>query len=103
MSRTDFIDVEWFGRTEKIGIVLTYNEYDGFKCRMKPVSGVSEKIDIKDLMDNAAKIPFRWAWGVWGSRMKAEWMNRHLSDNDFSVLRYDGRDYDKKTLEEVKQ
>lgn len=105
MSR--FVDVEWFGREDKIGIVLTYDEHDGFKVRMAPVPKFvhqepSEEMDIKYLMDNAAKIPFEWAWGIWGSRMKAEWMNEHLSDSDYSVVRYDGRNYNVKTLEEVK-
>lgn len=100
MSR--FVDVEWFGRDHKIGIVLTYDEHDGFKVRMAPVSGESEEADTQFLMREAAKVPFEWAWGIWGSRMKAEWMNEHLSDSDYSVIRYDSRNYNVNTLEEVK-
>lgn len=99
-----FVDVEWFGRDHKIGIVLTYDEHDGFKVRMAPVfhRDNDEESDIKYLLENAAKVPFEWAWGIWGSRMKAEWMNEHLSDGDFSIIRYDSRKYNVKTLEEVK-
>lgn len=102
MSR--FVDVEWFGRDQKIGIVLTYDEHDGFKVRMAPVpsGSESEDADVKWLLANAAKIPFEWAWGIWGSRMKAEWMNEHLSDSDYTVIRYDSRNYNVNTLEEVK-
>jgi hypothetical protein len=34
---SEFIEVEWFGREHTIGIVLTYDEHDGFKARMAPV------------------------------------------------------------------
>lgn len=100
-----FIDVEWFGRGHKIGIVLTYDEHDGFKVRMSPVqAGVqlqSEENNIKWIMENAAKIPFEWAWAIWGSRMKTEWIHEHLADGDYSIVRYDSRNYDVKTLQEV--
>lgn len=104
MSR--FIDVEWFGRDQKIGIVLTYDEHDGFKVRMAPLpvflSDEDEDAGVKWLMENAAKVPFEWAFGIWGSRMKTEWLHEHLSDSDYSVIRYDSRNYNVKTLEEVK-
>lgn len=114
---SEFVDVEWFGREQKIGIVLTYDQHDGFKCRMAPlretmitVAGITlpnghrstEEQDIEWLMKNAAKIPFEWAWGIWGRRMVATWENRHLADGTAKVIRYDGRNYDVKTLEEVK-
>lgn len=100
-----FVDVEWFGRDQKIGIVLTYDEHDGFKVRMAPLppgAETDETYSIQWLLDNAAKVPFDWAWGIWGSRMKAEWMNEHLADSDYSVIRYDSRNYNVNTLEEVK-
>lgn len=106
MSR--FVDVEWFGRDHKIGIVLTYDEHDGFKVRMAPLPSLdfgeepNEEKDVAWLMENAAKVPFEWAWGIWGSRMKAEWMNEHLADDDFSTIRYDSKEYSVHTLEEVK-
>lgn len=113
---SDFVDVEWFGREQKIGIVLTYDMHDGFKCRMAPLpfgpleQGIdgpvlvdrSEEADVKWLMANAAKIPFEWAWGIWGKRMKTEWMKRHLANKSWPTVRYDARNYDVKTLEEVK-
>lgn len=101
-----FVDVEWFGRDQKIGIVLTYSEHDGFKVRMAPLpeflTNAGEMLGVQWLMDNAAKVPFEWAFGIWGSRMKAEWMNEHLSDSDYSVIRYDSRNYNVNTLEEVR-
>ena len=108
MSR--FVEVEWFGRSAKIGIVLTYDEHDGFKSRMAPLPYVnelgqnlnSEQGDIDWLMANAAKIPFEWAWGIFGERMKAEWMFEHMADSDYSVVRYDGQNYNVNTLERVK-
>ena len=97
---SEFVEVEWFGRGHKIGIVLTYDEHDGFKARMSPVeAGVqlkSESSDIKWIMENAAKIPFEWAWGIFGSRMKTEWMHRHLADEPSSLIRYDSVNYDSK-------
>lgn len=104
---SEFVEVEWFGREDKIGIVLTYSEFDGFKARMGPVSWTHpwddkdyEQQDIDFLMKNAAKIPFEWAWGIFGKRMVSEWHNRHGGQN-VKTVRYDHRDYDIKTLEEV--
>ena len=98
---SEFIEVEWFGREEKIGIVLTYDEHDGFKARMAPIPKFpyqepSEEEDIKYLMREAAKIPFEWAMGIFGSRMKTEWLHRHLKDKSSSLIRYDGVNYDSK-------
>lgn len=99
---SEFIDVEWFGREQSIGIVLTYDQFDGFKCRMAPVSGENEKTDAHFVMSQGAKIPFAWAWGIWGKRMIGEWENRHLDDGSATTVRYDHRDYDIKTLQEIK-
>lgn len=101
---SEFVEVEWFGRDHKIGIVLTYDEHDGFKARMAPIVlqdwesdlPQTEESDIKYLVDNAAKIPFEWAMGIFGSRMKTEWMHRHLADAPTSLIRYDGVNYDSK-------
>jgi hypothetical protein len=103
----EFVEVEWFGREDKIGIVLTYDEFDGFKARMSPLPKFpyqepSEEMDIQYLMREAAKIPFEWAWGIFGGRMKSEWIRRHLADKNYSIIRYDHRDYDAKTLKEVR-
>lgn len=99
---TEFVEVEWFGRLRKIGIVLTYDGHDGFKARMAPlIYGNTEEEDVKYLMENAAKIPFDWAWGIFGKRMLVEWHNRHGGRN-VKTVRYDHRDYDVETLEEVK-
>ncbi|MCA9324422.1 hypothetical protein KC992_04975 [Candidatus Saccharibacteria bacterium] len=99
---SEFVEVEWFGRDHKIGIVLTYDEHDGFKVRMAPIeAGVqlkSEQADIDWLMKNAAKVPFEWAKGFFGPRMKTEWMRRHLADEEWLTVRYDGKDYDTTTL-----
>lgn len=100
---SEFVEVEWFGRDHKIGIVLTYDEHDGFKARMSPVpigKLLSESSNIKWLMENAAKIPFEWAWGIFGNRMKGEWLRRGY--RPAGQVRYDGRRYDVKTLKEVR-
>lgn len=113
---SEFIEVEWFGRASKIGIVLTYDEHDGFKARMAPLpfkatlhgtteGGLeiierSEDDDIKWLMENAAKVPFDWAWGIFGPRMRSEWGIRHMVEKP-EVIRYHRRDYDIKTLQDV--
>lgn len=103
---SEFVEAEWFGREDKIGIILTYDEYDGFKCRMAslPVflTNAGEMLGVQWIMDNAAKIPFEWAWGIFGPRMKTEWMHRHLADKVWPTVRYDRRDYDVSTLREVK-
>lgn len=112
---SEFVDVTWFGREHTIGIVLTYDEFDGFKARMAPVplieyhSGLGVNIplntnvegDVKWLMANAAKIPFEWAWGIFGRRMVAYWQDKHLDLDSWPTVRYDHYDYDVKTLEEV--
>jgi hypothetical protein len=63
--------------------------------------GQLEQYDIKWLMENAAKIPFEWAWGIFGRRMKSEWMRRHLKDAPGSLVRYDGVNYDSKNWERL--
>lgn len=102
-----FVEIEWFGRDHKIGIVLTYDEHDGFKCRMAPLPFFtsderSEADDIEWLMREAAKVPFEWAWGIFGPRMCTEWVHRNLTAEDYSTIRYDGRMYNVETLEEVR-
>ncbi|HVA10615.1 MAG TPA: hypothetical protein VNG32_00415 [Candidatus Dormibacteraeota bacterium] len=108
-----FVDVEWFGREDKIGIVLTYDEFDGFKARMAPspkfpYQDLNEAQDINYLMSYAAKIPFEWAWGIFGKRMVAEWDDQHpytstsVTEPIMETVRYDHRDYDINTLQEVK-
>ena len=105
---SDFVEVEWFGREDKIGIVLTYDQHDGFKARMAPLESNKlsslgdEEADIKYLMREAAKIPFEWAWGIFKERMLAEWVSRHLPNIDATKIRYDSRDYSVATLQEVK-
>lgn len=104
---SQFVDVEWFGRDHKIGIALTYDKYDGFKVRMAPIPQFAyqepdEEQDIRYLMDYAAKIPFEWAWGIFGERMKATWQDKHLPDYSCPTIQYDNRYYDVGTLKEVK-
>lgn len=104
---SEFVEVEWFGREDTIGIVLTYDEFDGFNARMAPVrkgyymvdlliDGTAiyeeERQDVDWLMSHAAKIPFEWAWGIFRHRMETG-----------PIVRYDHRDYDIKTLVEVKK
>lgn len=104
----EFVDVEWFGRSDKIGIVLTYDEHDGFKVRMAPLPRMfdnqnrNEEADITWLMENAAKVPFEWAWGFFKERMIGEQTRRQLPNVDATKIRYDHRDYDVATLQEVK-
>ena len=98
-----FVDVEWFGREDEIGIVLTYDEFDGFKARMAPLPKAArfipdpedslfwlrdEELDIKWLMENAAKIPFEWAWGIFHHQI-----GRYMDEHNVKVLRYDRQVY----------
>lgn len=116
---SEFVAVEWFGREDKIGIVLTYDEFDGFKCRMAPIPynpdvnipvGVDnggslvfpEDIDIRYLMENAAKVPFEWACGFFKETMMQKWLEVHLEVVPEPPLRYDSINYDLYTLEKMK-
>jgi hypothetical protein len=94
---SEFVSVEWFGRDSKIGIVLTYDQFDGFKARMAPLPKAypadnyrNEEQDIKWLVENAAKIPFEWAWGIFNVWMSILWANRQLPSTH---IRYDGVNY----------
>ncbi len=104
---SEFIKVEWFGRdNQKVGIVLTYDQHDGFKARMAALPQAypsnayraTEEQDIKWLMKNAAKIPFEWAWGIFGDTMYRFWLERRPGIEH--IIRYDHRDYDIETLKE---
>lgn len=101
---SEFVEVEWFGRAQKVGIVLTYDKFDGFKGRMAPLptflENAGEMLGTQWVMDNAAKIPFEWAWGIFGQRMVTEWQHRHSGEICYRV-RYDHRDYDVETLKET--
>jgi hypothetical protein len=109
IEMSKFVEVEWFGRDHTIGIVLTYDEFDGFKCRMAPIpkafpadNNRNEEQDVKWIMQRGAKIPFEWAWGLFGPRMKTEWTQRHLADKKWDTLRYDRHDYPVKPFDQGK-
>lgn len=93
---SEFVEVEWFGREQKIGVVLTYDQHDGFKARMAPLPGPhdgGETQDIEYLMREAAKIPAEWAYGIFGKRMISEYMRRNLWDKSRCSFRYDRVNY----------
>jgi len=96
---SEFIDVEWYDAGtsglpgQNIGIVLVYNEHQGFKCYMGIGNGVSESDDMENIHKLGTKIDHKLASTVWGSRMAAEWITRHLADLDNSKYLYDGKQY----------
>lgn len=104
---TEFVDVEWFGRDTKVGIVLTHDEFDGFKARMAPLPFeyvyASERAGVDWMMQNAAKIPFEWAWGIFKEQMLIDWRIRNPGvDVTQAVIRYDHHTYKASTGELVK-
>ena len=95
------IDVEWLDISASvfpplfthIGFVLIFNEHAGFKVYAgMSIHGNSPDENAKFIYENGTKIPFNWAWGIWGKRMETEWMHRHLADYDEvkNIIRYDG-------------
>lgn len=100
-NNSEFIDVEWFdtGATglpnQTIGVVLIYNEHAGFKCYIGIGDGVSPEDDMEHIYKNGQKLAHGVARGVWGSRMRAEWITRNLA-NDARLsyaYKYDGKRY----------
>lgn len=98
-NNSEFIDVEWFdtGATglpnQNIGVVLIYNQHAGFKCYIGIGNGVSPEDDMEFIYKNGTKIGHAAAAGIWGGRMRAEWLTRHLADEDLSFYMYDSKQY----------
>lgn len=96
---SEFIDVEWFdtGATglpnQTMGIVLIYNEHAGFKCYMGIGNGVSESDDMEHIYKHGTKLNHAIAKAVWGSRMRAEWISRHVADENLTFYKYDDKEY----------
>lgn len=96
---SEFIDVEWFdtGATglpnQTIGVVLIYNEDAGFKCYMGIGNGVSENDDMEHIYKHGQKISHKVAKSIWGSRMRAEWISRHVADDNLTFYKYDSQEY----------
>ncbi len=98
---SEFIDVEWFDKgatglpNQTIGVVLVYDEHVGFKCYIGIGKGVSPSDDMEFIHQHGTKLSHEVAKGVWGSRMKAEWISRNLA-NDARLeyaYKYDGKRY----------
>jgi hypothetical protein len=98
-KNSEFIDVEWFdtGATglpgQTIGVVLIYNEHAGFKAYMGIGFGNSQEDDMKRIYEMGQKIDYKLAKVIWGARMKAEWMTRHLADANQTTYKYDDKTY----------
>lgn len=101
-NNTEFIDVEWFdtGATgqphQTIGVVLVYNEHAGFKCYIGIGGTGTPEDDMKYIYKYGSKLNYEHAKGIWHRRMRAEWITRHLSDEDLSFYKYDGKKYEAK-------
>jgi len=93
---SEFIDVEWFDKgatgigAQNIGVVLIYNKYVGFKCYIGIGDGVSPEDDMEHIYKYGTKLSHKIARAVWGGRMRAEWITRHITDKDLSFYMYDG-------------
>ena len=97
---SEIIDTEWFdtGLTgfsgQNIGVVLTYNEHDGFKCWIGVGAGVSQDSDSLLIYERGTKLSHDVAKGIWGKRMRAEWIRRNLSSKrPLDKYLYDGQEY----------
>lgn len=104
---SEFIDVEWFDagtsgiRGQTVGIVLVYDENDGFKCYMGIGNGVSANDDMENIHKLGVKIDYAHAKAVWGNRMRAEWISRNLSNDDLSWYMYDRKKYPMNQIREA--
>lgn len=95
-----FVEVEWLSAMNTVGYVLTYDEHDGFKVR-SDWAGIGtghfdESEDIRSIMEMGAKVPFDWAWAIFGARMIAH-MEGLLGDRP-AVIQYDRIKYDLRKL-----
>jgi len=96
---SEFIDVEWFDKgatgigSQNIGVVLIYNKYVGFKCYIGIGNGVSIEDDMEHIYKHGTKLSYGVAKGIWGPRMRAEWITRNLAEPDLSFYKYDGHKY----------
>lgn len=89
---TTVIETEWLSSIETVGFVLTYDDHDGFKVRCGVAKFDDETLDQNYILGHGAKIPFDWAWGIFGQRMVVEAEIRNPALNEVKSIRYDGSD-----------
>lgn len=103
---SEIIDVEWFDKgatglpNQTIGVVLIYNEHDGFKCYIGIGNGASITDDTKFIYEHGTKLGHAAAKGIWGSRMRGEWISRNLANNARMsyAYKYDGKRYSREKV-----
>lgn len=90
-----FVEVEWLSAMNTVGYVLTYDEHDGFKVRSDwagiDTGHFDESEDIRAIMEMGAKVPFEWAWAIFGARMIA-YVEDLVGDTP-GAIRYDRQVY----------